>query len=80
MNEKAGSPSVYDPEEPNGLSTVIVCPVMAHVAEAATIGAVAVSILHVGSSFIVVGNTTVIREPEAIEFWGFIVILYLVCF
>jgi hypothetical protein len=50
------------------------------VAVAATIGAVAVSILHVGSSLIVVGKTTVIREPEAIEFWGFKVILYLVCF
>ena len=53
---------------------------MEHVAEAATIGAVALSILHVESSLIVVGKTTVIRELVAMEFWGFIVILYLVCF
>ena len=53
---------------------------MEHVADAATIGVVALSILHVESSLIVVGNTTVIRELVAIEFWGFIVILYLVYF
>jgi hypothetical protein len=53
---------------------------MEHVAVAATIGEVALSILHVESSLIVVGNTTVIRELAAIEFWGFIVILYLVYF
>ena len=53
---------------------------MEHVADSATIGVVALSILHVESSLIVVGNTTVIRELVAIEFWGFIVILYLVCF
>lgn len=53
---------------------------MEHVAEAASIGAVALSILHDESSLIVVGNTTVIRELLAIEFWGLIVILYLVYF
>lgn len=53
---------------------------MEHVADAATIGVVALSILHVESSFIVEGNTTVIRELVAIEFWGLIVILYLVYF
>lgn len=53
---------------------------MEHVADAASIGAVALSIVHAESSLIVVGNTTVMRELVAIEFWGLIVILYLVYF